>query len=232
MPIDPSKVSYCFQTSIAISLTLHDFLLLLHSNRTICCIFSYQHSLLIISWRDISQSWRQRELTGIHFNLKLRHYMRSRWIVIFDLDYIFVCLKLFWWWKRGVVKAVIYGCMRCLDGRIPDCKLVMHTIFFHEIQQSIILDLCSMQVPRNNGLDRLKSCCHHRLKDLCVHTDGTWCKKKKYSHWKDVGNYPDGCIICLKSFSVGCVSLAKMGNDCIVCSLCYNLCSLHYFISY
>ena len=24
--------------------------------------------------------------------------------------------------------------------------------------------------------DRLKSCCHHSLQDLCVHTDGAWLK--------------------------------------------------------
>ena len=73
IPIDPSKLSYCFETSIAISLSLHVSLSFLQSNRTICHIFSYLHSLIRIQWRDVSQSWKQRESTGIHFNLKWRH---------------------------------------------------------------------------------------------------------------------------------------------------------------
>ena len=73
MPIDPSKLSYCFLTSMAISLTLHVSILFLGSNMTICHIFSYQHSLIRIQWRDTSQFWRHRELTGIHFNLRWRH---------------------------------------------------------------------------------------------------------------------------------------------------------------
>ena len=124
--------------------------------------------------------------------------------------------------KRGAVEAVIYGCIRGLDGRIPDCKLGMHAKCFHDIQKSIILDPCIRQSTGNNGLDRLKSCCHHSLKDLCVITDGAWWKKKKYSHRKDIGNYPDGCIIHLKSVLVGHVSLRKKGAHSMVCSIHYN----------
>ena len=78
IPINPSSLSYCFYTSI-ISLTFHVFLLFLWSNTAPCCFFSYQHSS-IITWREYSLSWKHRESTRIHFNLKLRHQMRPRWI--------------------------------------------------------------------------------------------------------------------------------------------------------
>ena len=42
---------------------------------------------------------------------------------------------------------------------------------------------------------RLKDCCHHSLRDG---------NKKDCTH-EDIDNYLDGCIICLKSFSDGCV---------------------------
>ena len=125
-----------------------------------------------------------------------------------------------WKIKRGAVEAVSYCCIRGFYGRIPDCKLWMHAKCFHDIQKSIVLDPCSRQSTGNNGLVRCKSCCHHSLKDLCLITDSACWKKKKYSHQKDIGYYPDGCIICLKSFSVGCVLPVKKGNDCMVCSIC------------
>ena len=124
--------------------------------------------------------------------------------------------------KRGAVEAVIYGCKRDLDGKISDCKLGMHAMCFHDLPKSIILDPCSRQSTGKNGLDRLKSCCYHRIKDLCVITDGACWKKKKYFCRKDIGHYPDGCIICLKSFPVGCVSSKKKGTDCMVSSICYK----------
>ena len=40
---------------------------------------------------------------------------------------------------------------------------------------------------------------------------------------KDKGIYPDGCIICQKSFSVGCTSSVKVGNDGMVGSICCEL---------
>ena len=88
--------------------------------------------------------------------------------------------------KREAVEAVIYGCMKGLDGRITDCKLEMHAKCFHETQKSFILDPCSRQSAGKNGFDKLKSCCHHNVGDLCVHTDGAWLKKKKYFHRKDM----------------------------------------------
>ena len=127
--------------------------------------------------------------------------------------------------KRGGIEAVTYGCIRSLDGRIPNCKLGMHAKCFLDIQKSIILDPCNRQSTGKKGLDRLKSCCHHSLKDLCAITDGAWWKarkEKKYSDQKDIGNYPNGCVISLKSFSVGHASLRKKGSDCMVCSIHYK----------
>ena len=88
-------------------------------------------------------------------------------------------------------------------------KLGMHAKCFNEIQRSKIHDIGSRHNNGSNHLKMLKSRCHHSLKDLHVHTDGAWWKIKKYSHQKDSINYPDGCIICLKSFFVGCVSAVK-----------------------
>ena len=111
------------------------------------------------------------------------------------------------------VKEVIYGCIRRLDGRVPDCKIRMHGKCFNEIQQSLIHDVGSRHNSDSNQLKLLESCCHHSLRNLCVHTDGAWWKMKKYSHQKDISNYPDGCIICLKSFSFECVSVVKMATQ-------------------
>ena len=41
--------------------------------------------------------------------------------------------------KWEAVKAVIYGCITWLDGRIPDCKLGMHAKYFHDIQKASFL---------------------------------------------------------------------------------------------
>ena len=59
-----------------------------------------------------------------------------------------------------------------------------------------INEKCSMLLPSQPQ----RSVCSHR-----------WCmvENEKHSHQKDVSNYPDGCIICLKSFPVGCVSAVK-----------------------
>ena len=45
--------------------------------------------------------------------------------------------------KGGTVKEVMYGCIRGLDGRIPDCMPAMHADCFDEIQKSMIHDLRS-----------------------------------------------------------------------------------------
>ena len=55
-------------------------------------------------------------------------------------------------------------------------------------------------------LDRLKSCCHHSLRNLCAWTNGAWWKLTRYCTCEDIDNYPDGCNIFLKSFSIGFVS--------------------------
>ena len=96
---------------------------------------------------------------------------------------------------------------RELNDRINACKLVMHVRCFDEIQQNMIHDPGSRHNGGSDQLRMLKSCCHNSLKELCVHTHGEWRKRKKYSHHKDIENYPDGCIICLKTLFVGCVSL-------------------------
>ena len=150
-----------------------------------------------------------------------------RFVSHFCLPRIFLKMKT----KAG--EAVNYSCIRGLDGRISDCKFRMHVKCFHELEKSFILDPCSRQSTGNNGLDRFKSCCHHSLKNLCVITDGTWWKKKKYSHQKDIGNCSDGCIICLKSFSVLCVCIWKKSTDCMVCSIHYDwFLWLHFCNSY
>ena len=61
-------------------------------------------------------------------------------------------------------------------------KLAMHANCFDKIQKSMIHDLGSRHNGGSNRFDRLKSCCHHSLRDLCVHTDGAWWKLKKYCH--------------------------------------------------
>ena len=68
---------------------------------------------------------------------------------------------------------------------------------------------------------------------ICI-SHGAWRQLKKYCTNKDIVNYPDGCITCLKSFSVGFASpmnkftkIMKMkGNEtqrernkCMVCSI-------------
>ena len=105
--------------------------------------------------------------------------------------------------------------MRGLDGRISDCELGMRAECFNEIQRSNIHDIGSRYNSGSNQLKMLKCCCRHSLKDLHVHTDGAWWKMKTYYHQKDIVNYPDGCIICLKSFSVGCVSAVKKATQIV-----------------
>ena len=76
---------------------------------------------------------------------------------------------------KGVVEEVICGYVRGSDGRILDCKPAMHANCFDEIRKNMIHDFGS----RHNGvrnksdvtsLNRLKSCCHHSLRNLYV-----WC---------------------------------------------------------
>ena len=76
--------------------------------------------------------------------------------------------------KRESAEAVIYGCIRGLDGTIKDCKLRMHAKCFHDKQQSIINDIGSRHNSCSNRVKMLKSCCHQKLTDLYVHTDDAW----------------------------------------------------------
>ena len=75
--------------------------------------------------------------------------------------------------------------------------------------KSMIHDIGSRHNGGSNQLDKLKSFCHHSLGDLCVQNDDVCWKLKKYCHWKNNGNYPDGFIICVKSFYFGCLSTVK-----------------------
>ena len=56
-----------------------------------------------------------------------------------------------------------------------------------------------------------------------------WWKLKKCCQWKEISNYPDRCIFCLKSFSVGCMSLVKKVNDCMACIICSDFFHLYIF---
>ena len=119
-------------------------------------------------------------------------------------------LQVFERWKRGVIKDVIYGCVKWFAWKKiglqagKKCKLFKWNTKKHDSwswQHSSMR--CGSDV---SSLDRLKSCCHHSLRDMCVHTDGAWWKLKEYCTHGDIGNYPNGCIIHLTSSSVGCVS--------------------------
>ena len=94
----------------------------------------------------------------------------------------------------------------------------MHANYIDDIRKNTLYNLDSKYDSTRNGknvttLDRLKSCCHHSLRDLCVHTDGAWWKYKKYCTHEDIDNYPDGCIICLNSFSVEFYSPVNMSTQ-------------------
>ena len=106
--------------------------------------------------------------------------------------------------NSGAVEVVIYGCIRGLDGRIPDCKLRIHANCFHDIQEGPFLILVAGSLMET------------------MDWTGSKAVASTYSHCKDIGNYPNVCNICLKCISVGCVSLGKKSNDCLVYSLCYK----------
>ena len=132
--------------------------------------------------------------------------MRPRWLqwmifpMLFQIQILILFASNIEQAKGWSVKEVIYSCTRGLDGRISDCKLGMHSKCFDEIQRSLIHDVGSGHSSSSNQLKKLKSCCHHSLKDMHVHTDGAWWKMTKYYHQKDIVNYPDGCIIVWSPF--------------------------------
>ena len=90
--------------------------------------------------------------------------------------------------KEGaMIDELIFGYIRGLDGKIPDCNLAVHANCFDKIRKNMLYNLDSMHDDASNGIsvtiwDRLKSCCHHNLRDLGVHTDGAWWKLKKIFH--------------------------------------------------
>ena len=135
--------------------------------------------------------------------------MRTRriWFILFSISFKIHILKM----KREVLEEVIYGWIRGLEGRIPDCKLAMHANCFNDIWKSMIHDLGSRQNGSSNRLDRLKSYCHHSLRDLHAHTDGAWWKLEKYYQENDLSEILLFCV---------CVWPAKKGNYCMVCSNC------------
>ena len=86
--------------------------------------------------------------------------------------------------KGVIIEEIIFGCIRGLDGKIPDCKLAMHAKCFNEIRKNMLYNLDSKHDSARNGkslttLERLKSCCHHSPRDFCVLKDGAWWKLKR-----------------------------------------------------
>ena len=56
-------------------------------------------------------------------------------------------------------------CTSSIDGRILDCKLVMHVNCFDEIRKNVLYNVDSKHDSARNGksvttLEKLKSCCH------------------------------------------------------------------------
>ena len=79
--------------------------------------------------------------------------------------------------KGGIVEEAIYGYKKGLDERISDCKLAMHANCFDKMQKSMIHDNSSSHNGNRKRLalspfNKLKSYCHHSLRDLCIQTDG------------------------------------------------------------
>ena len=75
------------------------------------------------------------------------------------------------------VNEVIYCCQHGLNGRVHDCKIAMHFNCFDQMRNNIMIrNLGSSQgIAKNrmvvNALDRLRGCCHHGLRNLCVCTE-------------------------------------------------------------
>ena len=105
---------------------------------------------------------------------------------------------------------VLYGCRRGLDGRISDGKLATHAKYYDELRK-MDDSVRNMRNRRNESfsnstmmtlLDEQKLCCHYSLKCLQVHIDGAWWKLKRYSLHPGIGNYHQGCIVCLELFQI------------------------------
>ena len=53
--------------------------------------------------------------------------------------------------KGVVLKEVVHGCVRGLDGRIFDCKLAMHSNYFDEIMKNMLYNFGSKHDSVRNG---------------------------------------------------------------------------------
>ena len=95
------------------------------------------------------------------------------------------------------MKEGIYWCIGGLDGRIVSMK--------YKKAWFLIL-LAGKMVEAMIWHTRM-------LLPSQPYTDGAWWKMKKCCHQKDVSNYPDGCNICLKSFSVWLVSTVNKSTQ-------------------
>ena len=125
--------------------------------------------------------------------------IESKWFIFCSL-WIFFQKTEAWCYKEEVL-----SCKHRLNRRIYDCKFIMLYSCFNQMRKNIIIySLCNRQDCGTNGicvtaLDRLKSCCHHSLKDMCIHTVDAWKKLDKHCLQQYIGNNPRGCIICLNS---------------------------------
>ena len=141
--------------------------------------------------------------------------MRSRWIwltlflILFQIyisNLFAICNLNILKTKWGSVEEVVYDFISGLDGRITNCKFAMHANHFNDIQKKfmileadtlvVVIDLTDSTAV---SITALKICVFKQM----VHS---W-------HWKDIWNYPNGCIICLKSFSVGHVTSVKKNKQ-------------------
>ena len=139
--------------------------------------------------------------------------MISRLISLVYME-IFFCFQIWKLWvlelwkinenfKSRFTNNIIYSCKYALNERIHDCKLAMHYKCFI---LNLISPACKKVWQERNRSDyfgQTTSCCHHSLKDLCIHIKGAWWKPEKYYHHQDIINYPKRCFTCHESFSVG-----------------------------
>ena len=209
VPINPSKLSYCsldincYFTDITFFIFVpskqHDHLSSLQLS-TLIDKNPIERYMSMLETENIDWDSFQFEVEALD-ETKV-NMINLLFNVISDLDLNFVCIK-YGRDKKVVSEQSNLWLLRGLDGR------------FNEIQQSMIYDIRSSHNSDSKQLKKLKSCCHHSLRDLCVHTDVAWWKMKKCSLQNDNFNYPDGCIISLKSFFVGCVSVVKKATQIV-----------------
>ena len=76
------------------------------------------------------------------------------------------------------VEAVIYGCIRGLGGRIPDCNLGMHVKCFHEIQKASFLILVAGSLQETMDLTGSKAIAI-TASTICVFTQMVYGGRRK-----------------------------------------------------